>query len=83
MIRHVKSCGLDPESTREPVTTSGFSLRKNWRRDWGLCVCEHARTCRETSFKAPAVTEVETVALPGKDGHGWSDWKVASGGLGV
>lgn len=66
MIRHVKSCGLDPESTREPVTTSGFSLRKNRRRDWGLCVCEHACTRRETSFKAPAVTEVETVPCQGR-----------------
>lgn len=77
MIRHVKLSGLDPESTREPVKSSGFPLRKNVVEDGlgSLCAC--------ASLKAPAGTELEMAALSGKDGHGWSDWKVASGGLGV
>lgn len=46
-----------------------------------MCVCVYM--CGETSFQAPAVTKLEMVPLSGKDGHGRSDWKVASGGLGV
>lgn len=41
MLRHVKSSGLDYQSTREPVKSSGLSLRKNVV-EGGLgpvCVC--------------------------------------------